>query len=60
MTELQESISNLKDGQVLKICFDRIGKEEAVVGRNERSGIHSRGAEAGHLDESGGDSTKRG
>ena len=60
MTELQESISNLKDGQVLKICFDRIGKEELSCGRNERTGIHTRGAETGHMDESGGDSTKRG
>ena len=59
MNELKESIHKLKDGQILKVYFDRIGKEEAD-GRDERAGVHTRGAEAGHLDEPGGDSTKRG
>ncbi len=44
MNELNENIKTLKDGQVLKIYFERFGKE-AVDGRNERTGVYPRGAE---------------
>ena len=60
MNELNENIKTLKDGQVLKVYFDEIGKEETADGSKERAGIYPRGAEEGYLDESGGDSTKRG
>ncbi len=46
MTELQESINDLKDGQVLQVYFDTIGKED-TDGRKERAGVYSRGAGSG-------------
>ena len=60
MTEVHESIKSLRDGQVLQIYFDALGKEEKVFERDERAGIYTRGVEERYLDEPGGDSTKRG
>ena len=47
MTELQESIKGLRDGQVLQVYFDRFGKEETGDGSKERTGVYPRGAEKG-------------
>ena len=59
MEKIQETAKNLRDGQILKVYFDEIGKEETADGSKERAGIYPRGAEEGYLDETGGDGTKR-
>ena len=52
MEKIKEVAKKLRDGQVLQVYFDTIGKENAD-GRKERTGVYPRGAEEGYLAESG-------
>ena len=59
MEKIQETAKNLRDGQVLQVYFDTIGKED-TDGRKERTGVYPRGAEEGYLAESGSNSPDAG
>ena len=44
MKDIKKKLNNLRDGQILQVNFDSMGKE-ADDGESERVGIHPRGTE---------------